>query len=145
MTRDEMIAVMHELMAAKREHDIDRLLGLYSVDCVLEQPSLGVRNVGHDAIRPGLELFALVFPDYERDFDGAAVDGGRLVSWGTARMTLTGEFAGHTPNGRRAEVTTFVVYEFDADSRISYEGHHWDLATICRQSGVPVEAVRPAS
>lgn len=116
----EMIAVMHELMTAKRTHDIDRLLELYSVDCVLEQPSLGVRSVGHDAIRPGLELFALVFPDDERDFDGAAVDGGRLVSWGTARMTVTGEIGGHTPNGRRAEVTTFVVDEFDADGRRSF-------------------------
>lgn len=115
-----MIAVMHELMTAKRTHDIDRLLELYSVDCVLEQPSLGVRSVGHDAIRPGLELFALVFPDDERDFDGAAVDGGRLVSWGTARMTVTGEIGGHTPNGRRAEVTTFVVDEFDADGRRSF-------------------------
>lgn len=141
MTRDEMIDVMSQLMVAKRAHDIDALLALYSKDCVLEQPSLGIRSVGHGAIRPGLVRFAQVFPDYERAFDGAAVDGNRLVSWGLAQMTLTGVFAGAQPNGKRASVMTFVVFAFDADRRIAYEGHHWDLASLCRQSGISVDAI----
>ncbi|MDP3749619.1 MAG: ester cyclase [Phenylobacterium sp.] len=140
MTREEMIEVMTQLMAAKRDHDIDRLIALYTPDCILEQPSLGVRSEGHANIRPGLELFAHHFPDYTRAFEGAAVDGDRLISWGTAQMTLTGDFKGHRPNGRRASVMTFVLFRFDG-GRIAHEGHHWDLASICRQSGLPVEAL----
>lgn len=139
MTRDEMVGVMTRLMAAKRAHDIDALLALYSPDCVLEQPSLGVRSVGHAALRPGLERFARSFPDYERSFDGAASDGNQLVSWGTARMTLTGIFGGAVPNGNRAAVMTFVVFRFGDDGLIAFEGHHWDLASLCRQSGIAVE------
>ena len=109
---------------------------------MLEQPSLGVRNQGRAALRPSLELFAKVFPDYEREFEGSAFDGNTLVSWGTARVTLTGEFNGYKPNGTRAAVMTFIVYKF-ADDKIVYEGHHWDLASLCHQSGIPVEAVKP--
>jgi steroid delta-isomerase-like uncharacterized protein len=145
MTRDEMITVMARLMRAKQAHDIDTLLTIYSSDCVLEQPSLGVHSVGHSAIRPGLERFAAVFPDYTRTFDGAAVDGDTLVSWGIAQMTLTGLFAGASPNGKRASVPTFVMFKFDADGRIAYEGHHWDLASICRQSGITAEDIWRAS
>lgn len=140
MTREDMIEIMSQLMAAKRDHDIDRLLALYTPDCVLEQPSLGVRSEGHASIRPGLELFARHFPDYTRAFEGAAVDGDQLISWGMAQMTLSGEFKGHQPNGQRVSVMTFVLFGFDG-TRIAYEGHHWDLASICRQSGLPVQAL----
>ena len=72
MTREQMIDVMTRLMVAKKAHDIDTLLSLYTPDCVLEQPSLGVRSVGRDDLRPGLEAFARHFPDYERAFGTAA-------------------------------------------------------------------------
>jgi predicted ester cyclase len=147
-TAPELQAVMLKkvsaLMAAKKVHDIEALLGLYHPDCVLEQPSLGVRSQGHEAIRPGLVAFARFFPDYERDFEGMAFDGPTLVSWGTARATLTGEFNGHKANGQRASMMTFVIFRFEGE-KIIYEGHHWDLATLCRQSGIPAEAVRPAA
>lgn len=138
-----MIAVMGRLMAAKRAHDISALLALYTEDCVLEQPSLGIRSVGHAAMRPSLLRFAAVFPDYQRDFAGAAVDGSRLVSWGEARMTVTGCFGPWRPNGQVARVMTFVLFDFAPDGRIAYEGHHWDLASLCRQSGLPLEAFLP--
>jgi predicted ester cyclase len=140
--QERMLRLVYDLMAAKKAHDVAGLLRIYHPDVVLEQPSLGVRNQGRAALRPSLELFAKVFPDYERDFEGSAFDGNTLVSWGTARVTLTGEFDGHKPNGALAAVMTFIVYRF-ADDRIVYEGHHWDLASICHQSGIPVEAVKP--
>lgn len=140
--QERMLQLVYDLMAAKKAHDVAGLLRIYHPEVVLEQPSLGVRNQGRAALRPSLELFAKVFPDYERDFEGSAFDGNTLVSWGTARVTLTGEFNGHKPNGMRAAVMTFIVYKF-ADDKIVYEGHHWDLASLCHQSGVPVEAVKP--
>lgn len=143
MTRDRMLATVQRLAVAKRAHDIDALLALYSEDCVLEQPSLGVRRVGHAALGPVLRHFAQVFPDYERSFEGAAVDGDTLVSWGMARMTLTGTFRGEVPNGRRAAVMTFVLFRFDAHQKIVFEGHHWDLGSLCTQSGVSLQAMSP--
>lgn len=143
MTHDQMVAVMMQLMAAKRAHDVNALLALYSEDCLVEQPSLGVSSRGRAALRPALERFAQVFPDYERSFDGVASDGNQLVSWGTARLTLTGVFNGVKPNGKRASVTAFVLFRFDDSGRISYEGHHWDLASLCRQSSIAVECLLP--
>lgn len=139
MTLAEMMTIVGRLMAAKQRHDIDALLDLYTPDCVVEQPSLGVRSTGHAAIRPGLQQFARYFPDYRRSFDGAGVDGDTLCSWGEARFTLAGPIDGHMPNGAKASVMTFVLFRFSG-MRISYEGHHWDLASVCRQSGVPLEA-----
>jgi predicted ester cyclase len=136
------MTLVRQLMIAKRNHDIDGLLAIYTPDCVLEQPSLGVRSIGHAAIRPGLELFARHFPDYRRSFDGVGEDGDTLCSWGNARFTLAGSLNGHVPNGREVEIMTFVLFRFSGN-RISYEGHFWDLASICRQSGIPVEAFGP--
>lgn len=139
MTRIKKLEIVERLMAAKMSHDIEGLLSIYTPDCLVEQPSLGVRSIGHNALRPGLELFARHFPDYQRRFEGVAEDGNTLCSWGTASFTLTGNLNGHTPNGQKAEIMTFVLFRFAGD-QISYEGHFWDLASICRQSGVPIDA-----
>ncbi len=138
-----MMAIVQRLMDAKRRHDIDGLLALYTPDCVIEQPSLGVRSVGHAAIRPGLEQFARHFPHYRRVFEGAGMDGNTLCSWGTARFTLAGPLNGYMPNDRAVSVMTFVLFRCSGN-RISHEGHHWDLASVCRQSGVPLEAFAAA-
>lgn len=141
MTHADMMAAMSRLMALKQANDVEGLTAMYSPDCVLEQPSLGIRRVGRDAIRPQLARFGQAFPDYHRAFEGAASDGRTLVSWGEARMTLHGEFDGHRPNGRQARVMTFVLFGFDEAGLIARESHNWDLATLCRQSGVPVAAM----
>lgn len=138
LTKQEKIGIVTALMQAKQSHDIDALLALYHPDCILEQPSLGIRSCGHEQIRPGLEAFARHFPDYERSFEGFAEDNETLVCWGHASMTLTGEIGGVKPNGARSKVMTFVTFKFDK-GRIIHEGHYWDLATIARTSGVPAE------
>ena len=143
MPLSEMMAIVEALMIAKQRHDIEGLLALYTPDCVIEQPSLGVHSVGHAAIRPGLEQFARHFPDYRRGFDGAGMDGDTLCSWGPARFTLAGPINGHVPNGREVTVMTFVLFRF-SDHRICHEGHHWDLASVCRQSGLSLNAFAPA-
>jgi len=141
-TSAQMLSRVTELMVAKQAHDVDTLLSLYHPEIVLEQASLGFTSQGYDALRTGLELWAQVFPDYERDFEGATIEGNLLVSWGTARVTLTGEFGGYKTNGNRAEVMTLVIFRF-LEGLIVYEGHHWDIATVCHASGIPVEAVKP--
>lgn len=141
MKEVEMLTLVHDLMAAKKDHNIEALLALYHRDCVLEQPSLNVKSQGHAAIKPGLELFALHFPDYHRSFDGHAVNGRELVSWGMASMTLTGEFGNSKPNGKKSQVMTFVLFEF-CENKIIREGHYWDLASICRQSGISADVLQ---
>lgn len=139
MSLQEMMAIVQNLMRAKQAHDIQGLLDIYTHDCLLEQPSLNVRSQGHEAIRPGLALFARHFPDYSRTFEGCARDGDTLCSWGTARFTLAGPIGGQIPNGHQVSVMTFVLFRF-ANQKICYEGHFWDLASVCRQSGLSVEA-----
>lgn len=144
MTMDAatMRQAVEELMAAKQAHDIEALLRLYHPEIELEQSSLGFSSKGHDAVRPGLEAWAVAFPDYEREFEGFHAEGDVLWSWGTARATLTGEFSGHRANGRRSSVMTFVEFTF-RDGLIVRERHFWDLVKVCHTSGIPVEAVKP--
>nr|WP_290814475.1 hypothetical protein [Aquidulcibacter sp.] len=66
-------------MAAKMSHDIEGLLSIYTPDCLVEQPSLGVRSIGYNALRPGLELFARHFPDYQRRFEGGGAEDGNTL------------------------------------------------------------------
>jgi len=140
LTKDEKIARIAELKVAKRTHNIDALIALYHPDVVLEQRSLGIRSHGYAELRPGLVAFAKHFPDYEREFGGFAEYGDTLIAWGETKVTLTGEFEGVKANGKRSSVMTFVMFKFQGD-QIIYEGHFWDLASIARQSDVPVEAI----
>lgn len=135
-----MLATMAKLMVAKKAHDIETLVSLYHPNCILEQSTLGVRAEGLASLGKIFQLFATHFPDYERDFDGVAFAENGLVSWGNAHVTLTGTFGGMRGNGKRTTVMTFVIYKF-LDEKIVYEGHYWDLASLCRQSGIDANLV----
>jgi ketosteroid isomerase-like protein len=138
MTEERMAQLATELRDAKAQRDIARILSLYHPDAVVEAPGLGSICKGHDEIGHGLSTFGTVFPDYSREIEGAAKCADSYITWGTARVTLTGEFGGHAANGRISQVMTFVILRFLAD-RIVYEGHHWDVSIICRTSGLPAD------
>jgi len=140
LTEQDMAKLVAELKVAKTNKDIPALLNLYHPDCVLEQPGLGSYSQGHAEIGPALIKFVTHFPDYQREEAGAAKSEDTYISWGMAKVTLTGEFSGHTANGQQTSVMTFILFRFK-NNKIIYEGHHWDLSIICQDSGVPVEAV----
>ncbi|GAA1933777.1 hypothetical protein GCM10009738_01900 [Kitasatospora viridis] len=138
-----MLDLAQALAEAKSRQDVPAALRLLHEDMVLESPPLGSRARGLPANEKALTRFFASFPDYEVTLDGHAVtdDTLVLVCWGTARMTMTGDRFGVTPNGRRAELPVFIQFSF-ADGLIAGERFSFDLSELCAQSGVSTDQVR---
>ena len=140
MNLETMRAVTAKLKRAKMSKDLAALLSLYHPECQIEMPSLGSSSKGHAQIAVALGKFAATFTDYDRELNGSALQGDTFISWGDATVTLRGNFGSYQANGKGATVMTFVLFRFE-NEQIIYEGHYWDVSTICRAAGVPVEAV----
>ena len=141
MNRDRMFALAQALASAKSRQDVPAALRACHPEMELHAPALGSHMRGTDENAAALASFFASFPDYDVRLDGHATDGETLVCWGTARMTMTGDRFGVTPNGHRAELPVVIRFTF-ADDAIASEEFVFDLAELCAQSGVSTDAVR---
>lgn len=136
-----MFELAHDLAVAKSRQDVPAALRLLHPEMLLESPALGARACGRAENERALTRFFASFPDYDIALDGHASNGGTLVCWGTARMTMTGDRFGAVPNGRRAELPVFIQFTFK-DDLIASERFFLDLSELCAQSGISTDAVR---
>jgi predicted ester cyclase len=141
MTAYEMFALAQALAEAKSRQDLAAAMSLFHPEMILETPAFGSRAQGLDENEAALRRFFASFPDYEVELEGHAASDGSLLCWGRARMTMTGERFGVTPNGRRADLPIYIRFTFKA-GKIASEQFFFDLSTLCAQSGVSTDAVR---
>ena len=69
-----------------------------------------------------------------RDYDG-------ILVWGTLRGTSGGEWMGVPPSGKSFAVPFANVTPF-RDGLMEGETIYFDLATLCEQASLPLDAVR---
>lgn len=129
------------LATAKSRQDVRAALRLLHPDMRLVTPAFGSEAVGLAENEHVLRRFFDSFPDYQVVLEGRADDGETLACWGTARMTMTGDRFGVTPNGQRATIGVMILFTF-RDGLIASERFCFDLAELCDQSGVSTDAVR---
>lgn len=146
MDGKRVFELAERLAIAKSRQDVAAALEVLHPDMVLETPAFGTRVQGLADNERILTRFFKSFPDYHVTLDGHAcsddtLSDGKLVCWGTARMTMTGDRFGVVPNGRRAELPVFITFAF-RDDRIAHERFVFDLSELCAQSGVSTDAVR---
>lgn len=139
-----MRQIVAGLAAAKSRQDIPAAMTFYHRDCVLEASCLRSSHRGSQEIRNALVGFFERFPDYHVDLSGQAASGDTLIAWGEIRLTLSGRPGEQVPNGTRARVPVFILFRF-AEGQVIWESFNFDLATLCRQSGVTIDALLPPS
>jgi len=142
MDNDRMFGLAHDLAVAKSRQDVPAALRLLHPEMLLESPAFGTAACGPAENKRALTRFFASFPDYDVALHGHASNGGTLVCWGTARMTMTGDRFGVLPNGRRAGLPVFIQFTFE-DDLIASERFFFDLSELCSQSGISTDAVRP--
>jgi predicted ester cyclase len=141
MTPDQMFALAQALAEAKSRQDLAAAMPLFHDDMVLETPAFGSRARGLVENEAALRRFFASFPDYAVELEGHAASATTLLCWGRARMTMTGERFGVTPNGRRTDLPVYIRFTFKS-GKIATEQFFFDLSTLCAQSGVSTDAVR---
>lgn len=145
MSRHEMLALFDAHREAEAARDIDAILDTFADDCFLETVPLGLRSEGRDAVRAAYEAqFFTAFPDLAPEDEGMAVGEDVVAVWGTLRGTSSGEWLGVPPGGGAFAVPFANVVPFK-DGLMAGERIYFDLATLCQQAHIPLEAVREAA
>ena len=145
MERDQMLRLFEAHREAEAARDIDAILKTFVSDPFLETNALGLRGEGREAVRAAYEMqFFSAFPDLAPADEGMAVGDDTVVVWGTLHGTSRGDWLGVPPGGGTFAVPFANVVPF-RDGLMAGEIIYFDLATLCEQAAIPLEAVRTAA
>jgi ketosteroid isomerase-like protein len=115
-------ATLEAIAAAFNDHDLDRIMGFFADDCVLEMPRgpepWGARHEGHAAVRASLAGRLKGIPDVHYAADTHFVAG----EWGASRWLLTGTMR----DGRRIAVRGCDFYRF-RDGKVVLKDSYWKI------------------
>ena len=144
MNEAEMARLFQVHREAEARRDYDAVLETFTEHCYLETVPLGLRSEGRAAVRAAYVGYFTAFPDLAPDDEGTAFGDHVMVTWGHLAGTSGGDWLGVPPTGRSfrvpfTNVTTFV------DGRMAGESIYFDLATLCEQAGIPLDAIRIAA
>jgi len=126
---------------AEAARDIDTILATFVDDCFLETHPLGLRSEGRTAVRLAYEGYFTAFPDLAPADEGVAFGEDVMVVWGTLEGTSGGEWMGVPPSGRSFAVPFSNISPF-CEGLMAGESIYFDLATLCEQAALPLDAVR---
>jgi hypothetical protein len=135
------IALARGYAGAKSEQDVGAALAVCSEDFVLETVPLRLVAGDRKETEQQLALFFTAFPDYRVTLEGVAAGSGAVSVWGRARLTWRGPFAGLAPSGKGAELPVAAVFPAAA-GELRGERFFFDLATLCEQIDLPLDALR---
>jgi ketosteroid isomerase-like protein len=116
-------AALRELVAAFNAHDLDRIMGFFADDCVLETPRgdepWGTRFSGKAAVREGLAGRFAGIPDVHYGEDEHWTCGDHAVS----RWLLTGT----STSGEKVRVRGCDLFDVAEDGRIRRKDSYWKI------------------
>jgi steroid delta-isomerase-like uncharacterized protein len=144
MDRAAMDRLFRQHRDAEARRDYDAVLETFTEDCYLETVALGTRSEGREAARAAYVGYFTAFPDLAPEDEGFAFGDDVLVTWGRLRGTSGGPWLGVPPGGGAFSVPFTNVTTFSGD-RMAGESIYFDLATLCEQAGVPLDAIRAAA
>jgi predicted ester cyclase len=126
---------------AKSRQDIIAALAICSDRFSIETVCFGVASRDKQDTASQLEIFFRAFPDYGFKVEELICNEAGAACSGTVRMTFAGDFLGLAPTNRTAELPGFCLFTFDG-AQLASERFFFDLASLCEQTGLPLEAVR---
>jgi steroid delta-isomerase-like uncharacterized protein/uncharacterized protein (TIGR02118 family) len=136
MTIPSTQAPFEEWAAGWSAHDRERVVRLFTDDCIYEDVTMGVVNRGRDELRAFADAIFAAIPDFTIELlSGFAGDG-----WGAMEWTMAGTHAGDLPGvpatGRRFSVRGSTVLELAPDA-IARCSDYWNMAAFLEQVGRP--------
>lgn len=144
MDQQAMMCVFLVHREAEARRDYDAVIDTFTTDCYLETVALGLRSEGREAARAAYIAYFTAFPDLAPEDQGFAAGDDVLVSWGMLRGTSGGEWLGVAPSGGSFAVQFTNVSTFE-EGHMRGETIYFDLATLCEQAKLPIDAIRDAA
>jgi steroid delta-isomerase-like uncharacterized protein len=128
--------VLEDWVAAWTSHDADKLLSLFTDDCVYEDVTFGVVTHGKNELRGFAQGAFAAVPDIRFELTTRFVN----ARWGGIEWVMSGTHQGDIPGlpatGRRfSGVRGASIIELQ-DGRIKRCSDYWDAATFMKQVGL---------
>ena len=144
MDPEQMEQLFRTHRDAEKRRDFDGIMQTFTEHCYLETIALGSRSEGQAAARAAYVAYFTAFPDLTPDDRGVAFGDNVMVAWGFLNGTSGGEWIGVPPSGGAFSVAFTNIATF-ADQLMIGESIYFDLATLCEQANLPLDAVRRAA
>jgi predicted ester cyclase len=141
--RKHLQALVEGYARAKCRADVDGALAFCHPDFRLETVSFALASRDRVETAAHLHAFFQVFPDYHATLDEMTFAPRAVGCWGTVRMTMRGDLMTVPATGRTATYPFFSAFAV-ADGLLLEERFFFDLATLCEQLGVSIDALRAA-
>lgn len=135
MSIPQLAAEPAEWAAGWSAHDADRVVRLFTDDCVYEDATIGAVNHGKDELRAFAAAIFAAIPDFAIELSSSFVD----ERWAAMEWTMSGTHAADLPGlpatGQRFSVrgATILVLTPEGISRCT---DYWDKATVAAQVGL---------
>ena len=135
MATSGMERVFDDWAAAWSSHDPDRVLALFTDNCVFEDVAFGVVTRGKEELRSFASGAFAAVPDIKFELTSRSAAGqGAAIEW-VMSGTHQGDFPGMAATGKRIAIRGATIFELEG-GKIRRESDYWDAATFMRQVGL---------
>jgi len=118
-------------------HDMDRLLSIFTDDCIYEDVTLGVVNHGKAELVTFAHGFFSAFPDLYVELRSRSDFGDRATVEWSMSGTHEGELMGTPPTHNFFLLRGMSAFELRGD-KIQRCADYWDIGTFAKQLGLPM-------
>ena len=135
MTTTGTERILEDWAAAWSSHDAEKVLALFTDDCIYEDVTFGVVNHGRKELRAFIDGVFAGIPDFKIELTVRfVIDASGAMEW-IMSGTHKGDFPGMPATGKRFTTRGVTIIEFQA-GKIRRNSDYWDAAGIMRQVGL---------
>jgi len=131
--------LFEDLIAAWGSHDVERVVALFTDDCIYEDVTYGVVNHGTAELREFAAGTFAAFPDFHLERSSGFIAG----DWAAWEWTMSGTHQGDMPDmpatGKRFAIRGVSILEL-RDGKIKRNSDYWDLTAMLKQLGFMPES-----
>jgi steroid delta-isomerase-like uncharacterized protein len=136
MATSKLERLLDDWATAWSSHDPEKVLALFTDDCVFEDVPFGVVTRGKEQLRSFANGAFAAVPDFKFELTSRlAGDDWAAIEW-VMSGTHKGDFPGMPATGKRfSSVRGSTIFALKA-GKIRRESDYWDAATFMRQVGL---------
>jgi steroid delta-isomerase-like uncharacterized protein len=135
MTTIDLQHTLEEWATGWSTRDVDRVISVFTDECIYEDVPLSVVNHGKDELRAFAQQVFDAFPDLKIEPTAqVASDDWALLEW-IMSGTHQGDLPGMPATAKRFSVRGATVLQLE-NGQISRNSDYWDMATLRTQLGL---------
>ena len=135
MAVSQVDQTLEDLIAAWSSHDVEKLLLLFTEDCIYEDVTMGAVNRGKSELKLFAGAVLGAFPDFKMELKSGFTGG----NWAAAEWTMSGTHKGDLPGipatGKGFSLRGSTICEL-RDGKIKRLSDYWNMVTFLKQIGL---------